>query len=85
MRENYKVIEELSDKIVIFKNRNETFYVKEIIIDETVEDNSKVFKCLECKFIGRLRHGLKIHTSLKHRNIVQLDGICDESVRITTV
>ena len=32
------------------------------------------FRCNECNFKGKNKNGLKVHKSLKHTNIIQIDG-----------
>ena len=66
------------------------FFFKSANVEENVEDfieenddknyeaNSKeytpAFKCLECDFIGGNKNELRMHISLKHKKIVQLNG-----------
>ena len=45
--------------------------------DKNCQDEANDFKCVECDFEGRSLNGLKIHTSTKHKKIVQLDGATD--------
>ena len=36
--------------------------------------SDKHFKCDECNFKGKSVNGLKVHKSLKHKNMIQVDG-----------
>ena len=50
----------------------------DITEDETNCEILEDFKCMECEFIGRNKNGLKIHESMKHKKIIQLDGVIED-------
>lgn len=44
----------------------------------TVNTSEIGFNCDECGFMGKNKNGLKIHKTLKHKQIVQVDGNVDD-------
>ena len=63
-------------KMHISNIMNENCELKKFLETEK-NDSAQDFKCDKCNFKGKNVNGLKVHKSLKHKNIIQVDGNID--------
>ena len=74
-RDIYQIIRENSEmkKVIELLKEKKTEEI-DIISNNDKNEGEKHFKCDECNFQGKQKNGLKIHKSLKHKKIIQVDG-----------
>ena len=81
-----QIIRENSEmkKVIEFLKQNKTEEI-DFISNDKKNKGDKDFKCDECNFKGKNGNGLKVHKSLKHKNIIQADGNDDTDLKKETI